>query len=125
MPLANAARDHVAGVLIGESLADFNSTSSHLGVGKGTTAFAATPSDLQGACKVRNVMNATCSVTRATNVLKFRGSFGIGDTGFARDAWGIINASSGGELLSSKNSFTRQEVERRGLQVSAHSTFTL
>jgi hypothetical protein len=121
----NAGRNHLARVLIGECLTDFISASSHLGVEKGTTAFGATPSDLEGACKVRNVMNATCSVARATNFLTFRDAFGMGNADFAKDAWGIINASSGGELLSSKNRVTGQEIERRGLQVSAPSTLTV
>jgi hypothetical protein len=96
MPLVNASRDHLTGVHIRESLTDFNNASSYLGVGEGTTAFAATPSDLEEACKARIAMNATCRVTRATNVLTFRNSFGMGDASFARAVWSILNASSEG-----------------------------
>ncbi len=99
MPLVTAGRDHIAGILIGESLVDYNNASAHLGVGNGTTVFSAAHTDLQGASKARKAMDATYP-TRATNVLTFRSTFASADANFAWDEVSLFNAATVGTMMS-------------------------
>lgn len=113
MALTNAGRNHVATTLIGEAVTAFNNANAYLGAGDGTTAFAATQTDLQGTNKTRKAMEATYP-TRATNVLTFRSLFATGEANHAWDEWGVFNASTGGTMLSRK-------VEALGTKTSAQS----
>lgn len=102
MPLTTAARDHIAGILIGEALTDFNNANAHIGVGDSSTAFAAGQTDLQAVTnKLRKAMDATYP-SRATNVLTFRATFGASEANFAWNEWGIFNAASSGTMLTRK-----------------------
>lgn len=114
MALTNAGRDHIAGILIGESLTDFNNANAHIGVGDSNTAFAVGQTDLQASSnKLRKAMDVTYP-TRATNVLTFRSTFATGDANFAWAEWGVFNASSSGTMVSRK-------VEALGTKTSAQS----
>ncbi len=99
MPLVNAFRDYVATKIYAGTGTLFDNTNSYIGVGNGTTAFAATQTDLVGASKLRKAMDATYP-TLATNVLTFRSTFGTGDANFAWEEWGIFNASTGGTMMN-------------------------
>lgn len=113
MALTNAGRDHIATTLIGEAVTAFNNANAHLGVGNGTTAFAASQTDLQGASKTRKAMDATYP-TRATNVLTLRATFATGDANHAWDEWGVFNAAAAGTMATRK-------VEALGTKTSAQS----
>jgi hypothetical protein len=113
MALTNAGRNHIATTLIGESVTTYANANAHLGAGDGTTAFAATQTDLQGTNKLRKAMEATYP-TRATNVLTFRSLFGTSEGNFAWEEWGVFNASSSGTMLNRK-------VEALGTKASTQS----
>ena len=113
MALVDAGRNHLAGILIGEALTDFNNANAHIGVGNSSTAFSAAHTDLQGGSKTRKAMDVTYP-TRATNVLTFRSTFATGEGNHAWDEWGIFNASSAGTMFSRK-------VEALGTKTSAQS----
>lgn len=113
MALTNAGRNHIATTLIGEAVTAYNNANAYLAAGDGTTAFAATQTDLQGTNKTRKAMDATYP-TRSTNVLTFRSTFATGDANYAWEEWGVFNASSGGTMLSRK-------VEALGTKASTQS----
>ena len=99
MPLTNAYRDYVAAATVGVAQTAFNTANAHIGVGNGTTAFAATQTDLVGASKFRKVMDATYP-TRSANVMVFRATFATGEANFAWAEWGIFNASTSGTMMT-------------------------
>jgi len=98
MPLTNAGRDFIAGAIAGFETTLFNNTNARIGVGDGTTAFAATQTDLQGTNKYRKGMD-TSYPTRSNNVLTFQSTFGTSEANFAWQEWGIFNAASAGTML--------------------------
>lgn len=99
MALVNAYRDFLAAASIGEAVTPFNNANAHLGVGNGTTAVAATQTDLQGASKARKAMDVGYP-TRSTNVMTFRSTFGTADANFSWDEFGEFSASTGGVMMS-------------------------
>lgn len=101
MSLTNAGRDHLAGAAVGEGVTPFNNASAHIGVGSGTTAFAATQTALvtQAGTGGRKAMDATYP-QRTNNVLTFRATFGTGDANVAWQEWGVFNAATGGTMLN-------------------------
>lgn len=93
--------------LIGTGVTAFDNTNAYIGVGNSTTAAAATQTDLQGASKHREAMDATYpSHTDGTSSgnasIVFKSTFETGDANFAWEEWGIFNASSGGRMLNRK-----------------------
>lgn len=69
-----------------------------IGVGDGSTAFAAAQTDLQGSNKLRKAGEPGFP-TIATNVLTFRAVYGISEANFAWTEWGIFDLISGGNML--------------------------
>lgn len=113
MALTNVGRNDFAADIIGGSITEFDNTNAHIGVGNGTGVFAKAQTDLQGASKFRQPMEATYPQI-ATNVLTFRSLFATGDANFAWEEWGVFNAVSAGTMLNRK-------VESLGTKTSAQS----
>ncbi len=124
MPLVDVGRNHICGAIIGETLTAFNNANAHLGVGDGTTAHAVTQTDLVGTNKARKVMDATYP-TRATNVLTFRATFGTADANFAWAEWGIMNAATGGTMLSRKVEALGTKANTATWQLTAQLTIAI
>lgn len=101
MPLTNIARDMLADAIIGGSAYTKFGSATYLGVGDGTTAFAATQTDLQGTNKLRKQVDSGYP-TRSANVLQWNATFGTGDANFAWQEAGVFNAASGGQMLARK-----------------------
>lgn len=85
----------------------FNNANAYIGVGNSSTAAAATQTDLQGASKHREAMDATYpshtdGTTSGSATVTFKSTFESGDAEFAWNEWGIFNASSGGRMLNRK-----------------------
>lgn len=99
MPLTNAFRDYVATKVTAGTGTNFDNTNAYIGVGNGTTAFAATQTDLAGASKTRKAMDATYPQV-STNVITFRSTFGTGDANYAWEEWGVFNASTAGTMMN-------------------------
>lgn len=89
------------GLAIAESLTSFVNASAYLGVGGGaggTTAFAISQTDLQGASKTRKQNDATFP-SRASNVLTEKATFTTSDANYTWDEFALFNASSAGVML--------------------------
>ena len=93
------ARDIISDALIGGTTYErYNNANAYLGVGTGTTAFAAAQTDLQGASDVRLPMQATYP-TRATNVLTFEAEADGSTANFSWQEWGVFNHATTGQML--------------------------
>lgn len=99
MALTNAFRDFVATMVTGGGGTAFNNAGAHIGVGNGTTAFAATQTDLAGASKSRKAMDATYPQVSA-GAMTFRSTFATGDANFAWEEWAVFNAATGGTMMN-------------------------
>jgi hypothetical protein len=97
-------------IIGGSSYTKLNNANAYIGVGNGTTAFAAAQTDLQGASKTRKAMDATYP-SRSGGSITLRSTFGSADANHAWEEWGVFNASSSGQMLSRK-------VESLGTKVS-------
>ena len=91
----------------GQNLTYFNNANAHVGVGNGTTAAAATQTDLQGGTKVRKAMDATYPLHSdgtgaGAGTITFRSTYGTADANFNWYEWGVFNASSSGRMLNRK-----------------------
>ena len=113
MPGTNAYRDYLAAATTSGSATAYNNANSYIGVGDGTTAFAATQTDLVGTSKLRKGMDASYPTT-AGNTLTFRATFGTSEANFAWNEWGIFNAASAGTMMTRK-------VESLGTKTSSQS----
>jgi hypothetical protein len=113
MGLTNAGRNFIAQAIMNDSPTFFDNTHAYLCVGDGTTAFAATQTDLQGSNKTRGGMD-TGYPTRADNVLTFKATFDGNTANHDWDEWGVANASSAGTLLN-------RMVEDNGTKVSGQT----
>lgn len=113
MALTNAGRNDFASDIIGGSITEFDNSNARIGVGNGVGAFAKTQTDLLGASKFRQGMEATYPQI-ATNVLTFRALFATGDANFDWEEWAVFNAGAGGTMLNRK-------VESLGTKTSAQS----
>jgi len=98
MALTNAGINFLAQAAVGQG-AFFNSTNARLGVGDGTTAFAASQTDLVGTNKYRKAMDTGYPVLAAPSIT-FRTTFNPSEANFAWSEWGIFNAASGGVMLN-------------------------
>lgn len=124
MPLTDAGRNHMLGLMIGEALTAFNNANAHLGVGDSSTAFSAAQTDLQASTnKLRKAMDATYP-SRATNVLTARSTFGTSEANFAWQEWGLFNGSSGNVMASRKVESLGTKTSAQSWQLTATITFT-
>jgi len=98
MPLTNAGRDHIATQIVGQAATAFTNATAHIGVGSGTTAFAATQTALVTQLS-RQPMDATFP-TRTGNTLTFRSTFDTTQGNGAWQEWGVFNAGTGGTMLN-------------------------
>lgn len=112
MPIPNAGYVFHAKTIIGETVAPFNHDNAHIGVGNGTTAFAAEQADLQGASKLRKPMDAGYP-TRSVATLTFQATFGTGDANWPWQEWGIFNNGTTGVGI-----MHNREVENLGTKTS-------
>jgi hypothetical protein len=100
MGMLQSGLNHLLGLGVGEALTNFATANAFLAVGGGaggTTAYANSQTDLQGASKLRK---AVTSCTRATNVVTAIATFTTADANFTWDEFGIANASSAGVMLN-------------------------
>jgi hypothetical protein len=95
----------------GQSLTYFNNANSHIGVGNGTIAAAATQNDLQAsggtANQIRKAMDSTYpqhsdGTNAGAGTITFRSTYGTADANFHWYEWGVFNGSSGGRMLNRK-----------------------
>ncbi len=102
MAMTTAGRDHLVRAAIGGAVTSFNNANAHLGVGNGTTVFAATQTDLQGASKARKAMDATYPTDPPSpiNRIAARSTFGTADANFAWDEVALFNAATVGTMFS-------------------------
>lgn len=95
----NLGRDIIADALIGGGTYDaYNNTNMKLAVGDSDTAYAASQTDLQGSSTVRLDMESG-SPSRSSNVISFEAIADGSTANFEWKEWGIVNASTGGEML--------------------------
>lgn len=98
MALTTAGINFLSQAAIGQGV-PFNSANARLGVGNGTTAFAASQTDLQGTSKLRKAMDAGYPTVTAP-VVTFKSTFAKGEANFAWHEWGVFNAATGGVMLN-------------------------
>lgn len=98
MALTTAGINYLAQAAIGQGT-PFNNTNARIGVGNGTTAFATSQTDLQGANKLRKVMDSGYPIVAAP-VVTFKSTFAPNEANFAWNEWGVFNASTGGVMLN-------------------------
>lgn len=99
MALTTAFRDYVATRVTASTGNAFDNANAHIGVGNGTTAFAAGQTDLVGASKFRKPMDATYPQV-AGGAITFRATFATGDANFAWEEWGVFNAAAAGTMMN-------------------------
>jgi hypothetical protein len=98
MPITNAGRDHIATAIIGTDSTAFTSANSYIGVGSGSTAFAASQTGLISQLSARKGMDGGYPTVTSGNVL----TFGTTDAEGAWNEWGVFNASASGTMLNRK-----------------------
>jgi hypothetical protein len=101
MSFTDLGKARTAALFAGEAVTALNNANAFLGVGNGTTAFSAAHTDLQGASKAREAMDATFP-TRAANVLTYKATFEAADAQFAWEEWALFDASTSGTMISRK-----------------------
>lgn len=99
MPLTNIFKNFVCTLVTGGGGLLFNNANAHIGVGNGTTAFAATQTDLQVASTSRKGMDSTYPQV-SNGVMTFRSTFGTADANFTWSEWGIFNAATGNTMMN-------------------------
>ena len=95
----------------------FNNANAYIGVGESNTAAAATQTDLIGASKIRNGMEATYPLhtdgtSDGSDDCVFKVSFATGEANFAWEEWAVFNHATAGRMLQRK-------VETIGTKTSA------
>src|SRR4051812_25774020 len=114
MAITNAGAILAAQCLMNNSATFLDASNAYLGVGDSTTVFSAAHTDLQAATnKTRKAMEPSYP-TRSSGALTFRSLFGTSDANYARQEWGVFNASTAGTMFSRK-------VESLGTKTSAQS----
>lgn len=98
MALTTAGINFLTQATIGQG-STFNSANARIGVGNGTTAFAASQTDLVGASKFRKGMDSGYPTISGTK-LTFKATFAQSEANFPWNEWGIFNAATGGVMLS-------------------------
>jgi hypothetical protein len=116
MPLSTSGRNFIAAAIINSGPPTFfDAANARLGVGNGTTAFAAGQTDLQGASKLRKLVSGAPGL--ATNVLTFMATFATGEANFAWEEIALFNDPSAGTMLC-------RVVQSLGTKVSGDWTLT-
>lgn len=123
MALTTAGINFIAAAAIGQGT-PFNNANARLGVGNGTTAFAASQTNLVGSNTLRKNMDAGYPVLAAPKVI-FKSTFAQNEANFSWNEWGIFNAASGGVMLSRvvESNGTKQSNQTWVLEVEV--TFSL
>lgn len=98
MALTTAGINYLAQAAIGQGT-PFSNVNARIGVGNGTTAFAASQTDLVGASKMRKGMDSGYP-TVAAPVVTFKSTFAKSEANFAWNEWGVFNAATGGVMLN-------------------------
>lgn len=101
MAFTDLGKARNAALFAGEAVTALNNANAYLGVGNSTTAFSAAHTDLQGASKAREALDATFP-TRSTNVLTYKATFEAADAQFAWEEWGLFDAAAAGTMISRK-----------------------
>jgi hypothetical protein len=93
--------DMVSGA-VGALATPYTNANAYIGVGNGTAAFAKTQTDLQGASKKRNAMDATFPTVSGTPAatITAKATFATGDANFAWEEVSLFNASTAGRMFS-------------------------
>jgi len=89
----------------------FNVTNARIGVGDGSTAFAATQTDLVGTNKFRKIVNTAPVVT--ANSIDYTSTFTSTEGNFAWNEMALFNSSSGSYMA------TRRTVTSFGTKTSS------
>lgn len=123
MALTTAGVNFLSQAVIGQGTT-FSNANARLGVGNGTTAFAATQTDLQGSSKLRKPMDGGYPIV-APPAVTFKATFAPSEANFAWNEWGIFNAASGGVMLNRvvESNGTKQDNQTWVLEVKV--TFAL
>ena len=118
MALTNAGRDFIAEAVMNDtSPTFFDNTNAYIGVGNGTGVFGATQTDLQGASKFRQGMEATYP-TRAANALTFRSLVGTADANYRWEEWAVFNAAAAGDMLNRKVEYLGEKTSFQSWQIT-------
>lgn len=103
MSITNTGRDHITSAIAGGAVTAFTSANAYIGVGSGTTAFAASQSVLvTPLTSARKAMDSGYPTVTSGNVLTFRSTFGTTEAEGAWQEWGVFNASAAGTMLNRK-----------------------
>lgn len=118
MALTTAGVNFLALAAIGQGT-PFDHANACLGVGNGTTAFAASQVDLQGTTKIRKGMDGGYPSVSPPSVT-FRSTFDTDEANFDWNEWGLFNAATGGVMLSRavESNGTKQNNQTWTLQVT-------
>lgn len=97
----------------------FNNANARLGVGNGANTFAASQTDLQGASKLRKVMDTDYPVIDGPTIT-FKSTFDPHEANFDWNEWGIFNAATGGVMLNRvvESNGTKQDNQTWVLEVT-------
>lgn len=93
--------------LIGSGVNPFDNTYAHLGVGNSSTASTAGMTDLQGASKFRQPMDATYPIhvdgfVTGSRSIVYVSTFANADANFAWNEWGLFNDLTADRMLNRK-----------------------
>lgn len=123
MALTTAGINFISQAVLGLGT-PFNANNAYLGVGDGTSAFAAAQVDLQGTNKIRKPMDIGYPMIDAP-VVTFKSTFRPEEANFGWHEWGVFNAATGGVMLNRvvESNGTKQSNQTWILEVSI--TFTL
>lgn len=99
--LVNAGIQLMLDLLIGAGGTVFSNANARLAVGDGTTAEAASQTDLVGTNKTRKAMEATFP-SRSGQTLTFKAAFATGDANHGWKEWSVANSASGATILNRK-----------------------
>lgn len=104
MSVTNAGRDHIVAAVTGVSAGTvFNNANAYIGIGSGTTAFAASQTALVSALtSARVAMDSTYPTVTSGNIMTFRSTYSTSQANGSWQEWAVFNASSAGTMLNRK-----------------------
>jgi hypothetical protein len=129
MPLAHAARNLIAKMLVGEqtSSQDYNSSNAWIHVGSSTGTFDPTHNSMLSTGAIAATMDATYP-SRATNVLTFRSTYTTSQANFDWNEWGVKNSSAtatgSNDLLNRKQEALGTKASTQAWQITATLSVT-
>lgn len=102
----------------------FNASNARIGVGDGSTPFNASQTDLQGANRLRQIMDTDYPIV-APPAITFKSTFTQSEANFPWNEWAIFNAATGGVMLNRvvESNGTKQGNQTWVLEVTV--TFTI